>query len=151
MSSTLGKLGAISVGLSCLTLAATATATAPEGRPKETTNSQCGVYFAPSTIPGMYDTQSDRLLTSLSLVINTYLFTFSLSLSLSLSGAGFGIFAGVAFDPGEEVTPGDLVVPYLDMPWHNGVFEDDELGFLWNEYVLAQQCFWFAASSVSLI
>lgn len=61
--------------------------------------SPCGVYFAPSTIPG----------------------------------AGFGMFAGIDFDEGDEVTPGDLVVPYHDMPWHNGVEEDDQLGFLWNE------------------
>ena len=62
--------------------------------------SPCGVYFAPSTIPG----------------------------------AGFGMFAGVDYTRGDEVTPGDLVVPYVDMPWHNGVAMDDELGFLWNEY-----------------
>jgi len=45
------------------------------------------------------------------------------------------MFAGVDFRPGDIVTPGDLVVPYVDVPWHNGVYEDDELGFLWNEYV----------------
>ena len=61
--------------------------------------SPCGIYFAPSTIPG----------------------------------AGFGMFAGIDFDVGDQVTPGDLVVPYHDMPWHNGVEEDDQLGFLWNE------------------
>ena len=91
----MSKLGAFSVGLLCLTMGAAP----PKARAKR--ESQCGVYFAPSTIPG----------------------------------AGFGMFAGVDFDSGEVVTPGDLVVPYVDMPWHNGVFEDDELGFLWNEYV----------------
>ena len=45
------------------------------------------------------------------------------------------MFAGVDYEPGDEVTPGDLVVPYLDMPWHNGADEDDQLGFLWNECV----------------
>lgn len=44
------------------------------------------------------------------------------------------MFAGVDYAEGDQVTPGDLVVPYVDMPWHNGVHTDDELGFLWNEY-----------------
>lgn len=51
----------------------------------------------------------------------------------TIPGAGFGMYAGVDYDADDEVTPGDLVVPYMDMPWHNGVVEDEEMGFLWNE------------------
>ena len=47
------------------------------------------------------------------------------------------MYAGVDYNEDDYVTPGDLVVPYLDMPWHNGVVEDDELRFLWSEYVPA--------------
>lgn len=61
---------------------------------------ECGVYFAPSSIPG----------------------------------AGFGMFAGKEFKKGSIVTPGDLVVAYADMGWHNGVAMDDNLYFLWNAY-----------------
>jgi hypothetical protein len=113
----------------------------------ESSSSACGVYYAPSTIPG----------------------------------AGFGLFAGIDFDEGEEVTPGgtsvltnekppwwsplhlhrqqahcasrltnyysfffdnnnndtDLVVPYVDMEWHNQGVDADSMKFLWNEYVYA--------------
>jgi hypothetical protein len=31
----------------------------------------------------------------------------------------------------------DLVVPYVDMEWHNDVVDADEMKFLWNEYVYA--------------
>ena len=47
------------------------------------------------------------------------------------------MYAGIDYDEDDEVTPGDLVVPYLDMPWHNEAADDEELGFLWNEYVVA--------------
>jgi hypothetical protein len=53
----------------------------------------------------------------------------------TIPGAGFGVFAGMDYKPGDQITPGDLVVPYLDMAWHNGVEDDDLLAFLWNEYV----------------
>jgi hypothetical protein len=61
-------------------------------------SSSCGLYFAPSTIPG----------------------------------AGFGLFAGRHFEQGNVVTPGDLVVPFIDLTWHYGYerIADD----LWEEY-----------------
>lgn len=98
----------------CATWGVAETPVAKEENAKPSSHS-CGVYFAPSTIPG----------------------------------AGFGMFAGTDYDPGDEVTPGDLVVPYVDMPWHNGVFEDDDLGFLWTEYVLRRQ--WFSLWSSGMV
>lgn len=61
---------------------------------------ECGVYFAPSTIPG----------------------------------AGNGMFAGRSFRPGEEVTPGDLIVPETDLSFHNGVDDWWDLDHMWNVY-----------------
>jgi hypothetical protein len=60
--------------------------------------SDCGVYFAPSTIPG----------------------------------AGYGMYAGQDYRVGDQVTPGDLIVAYTDMAFHNGIKHDDGLPFLWN-------------------
>lgn len=59
----------------------------------------CGVYFAPSTIPG----------------------------------AGMGTFAGRSFRAGDEVTPGDAVVPLRDMAWHHGGNDHTDT-FLWGTY-----------------
>ena len=59
--------------------------------------SKCGVYYAPSTIPG----------------------------------AGYGMFAGRDFHELEWVLPGDLVVPIVEMRWHNG---DAAYHHLWEEY-----------------
>lgn len=61
---------------------------------------RCGLYLAPSTIPG----------------------------------AGLGLFAGVDFEEGSEVTPGDAMVPVRDMNWHNSV-RGFTNSFLWDEYV----------------
>lgn len=51
----------------------------------------------------------------------------------TIPGAGFGIFAGVDYSPGDQITPGDLVVPYLDLAWHNDAEDSDQLRFLWDE------------------
>jgi len=61
---------------------------------------QCGLYLAPSTIPG----------------------------------AGLGMFAGVDFEEGSEVTPGDAMVPIRDMNWHNSLHGFTNQ-FLWDEYI----------------
>mmetsp|Transcript_9726 Transcript_9726/g.20143 ORF Transcript_9726/g.20143 Transcript_9726/m.20143 type:complete len:615 (-) Transcript_9726:1845-3689(-) len=68
---------------------------------------ECGVYFAPSTIPG----------------------------------AGFGMFAGIDYKEGEAITPGDLVVPYSDFAFHNGVDSNRDLPFIWNEYAWSSRSF----------
>jgi hypothetical protein len=59
----------------------------------------CGVYLAPSTIPG----------------------------------AGLGTFAGKNFKVGDEVTPGDAVVPLRDIAWNNGG-DDHTNTFLWGTW-----------------
>jgi hypothetical protein len=53
----------------------------------------------------------------------------------TIPGAGLGMFAGIDYNPGDQITPGDLVVPYVDLAWHTDVEDEDVLGFLWNEYV----------------
>lgn len=60
---------------------------------------ECGVYLAPSTIPG----------------------------------AGLGMYAGnKAYEKGDIVTLGDVVVPVFELDWHMGHGSYD---FLWHEYV----------------
>jgi hypothetical protein len=60
---------------------------------------ECGVYLAPSTIPG----------------------------------AGLGMYAGNnAYEKGDMVTLGDVVVPVFEMDWHMG---HESYDFLWEEYV----------------
>ena len=63
---------------------------------QDTERPSCGVYLAPSTIPG----------------------------------AGLGMFAGKDYREGETVMEGDLVIPLIEMKWHNP--ESD--WFLWNDY-----------------
>ena len=67
---------------------------------------QCGLYLAPSTIPG----------------------------------AGLGLFAGIDFATGEEVTPGDAMVPIRDIDWHNSARESTKY-FLWDEYIWSGSTF----------
>ena len=49
----------------------------------------------------------------------------------TIPGAGFGLFAGRDFDESEWVLPGDLVVPLVEMGWHNG---HQSYHHLWEEY-----------------
>jgi hypothetical protein len=58
---------------------------------------QCGVYLAPSTIPG----------------------------------AGLGMFAGRNFSNADMVTAGDILIPIVELSWHNG---HETIFFLWDEY-----------------
>jgi len=48
----------------------------------------------------------------------------------TIPGAGLGMFAGLDLKLGEEVTPGDVMVPIRDIAWHNDLtaFADQ---FLW--------------------
>lgn len=50
----------------------------------------------------------------------------------TIPGAGSGVFAGKHFAPGDVVTPGDLIVPITDFPFHNNE-PKSELQFLWYE------------------
>lgn len=50
----------------------------------------------------------------------------------TIPGAGLGTFAGKNFQKGDEVTPGDAVVPLRDINWHNGG-EDHVNTFLWGK------------------
>jgi hypothetical protein len=52
----------------------------------------------------------------------------------TIPGAGYGLFAGVSYEKGDLVTPGDGVVPIYDLVFHNGN-EDHVTTFLWDEYV----------------
>lgn len=61
------------------------------------TPTPCGVYLAPSTIPG----------------------------------AGLGMFAGEDYKKGDHVTYGDIIIPILEIGWHNG---HEEFFWLWDEY-----------------
>lgn len=78
------------------------TATAASSTNITTTTSSsppsCGVYLAPSTIPG----------------------------------AGLGMFAGQDFQKGDQVTYGDIIIPIVELQWHNN-FEDNFF-WLWDEY-----------------
>ena len=47
----------------------------------------------------------------------------------TIPGAGLGIFSTSYFEEGDEVTPGDLVVPIIDFDFHS-----DSAYMLWNEY-----------------
>ena len=78
----------------------------PSAARKVSGTEQCGLYLAPSTIPG----------------------------------AGLGLFAGIDFEAGEEVTPGDAMVPIRDMEWHNSV-RDSSKYFLWDEYIWSGSTF----------
>ena len=49
----------------------------------------------------------------------------------TIPGAGYGIFAGRDFRESEWVLPGDLVVPIVEMGWHNG---HQSYHHLWEEY-----------------
>jgi len=60
----------------------------------------CGVYLAPSSIPG----------------------------------SGLGMYLGNrTLEKEQRVTEGDVVIPIVERPWHNGKRFEDEY-FLWNEY-----------------
>ena len=48
----------------------------------------------------------------------------------TIPGAGLGMFTGHDFSTGEEITPGDIILPILEFGWHAG--EDTYL--LWDEY-----------------
>lgn len=54
----------------------------------------------------------------------------------TIPGAGLGTFAGRSFRKGDEVTPGDVVVPIRDIAFHNGG-DDHENTFLWGKYASA--------------
>lgn len=83
---------------------ATTTAT-KQNQNRRRRNDICGVYFAPSTIPG----------------------------------AGMGMFAGHdTYHPGDIVTESDLVIPTLELEWHN---DHDDFPFLWDEYSWAASMF----------
>lgn len=56
----------------------------------------------------------------------------------TIPGAGFGLFAGVPYQKGDLVTPGDGVVPIYDMEFHNGFSSNT---FLWDEYVWSGSTF----------
>jgi len=78
----------------------------PTNNNHKTHQEQCGLYLAPSTIPG----------------------------------AGLGLFAGIDFEPGDEVTPGDAMVPIRDINWHNQI-DGFTNQFLWDEYIWAGATF----------
>ena len=67
----------------------------------------CGVYLAPSSIPG----------------------------------AGLGMYLGNrTLKRDQIVTEGDIVIPIVERPWHNGErFEDED--FLWKEYTWGASVF----------
>ena len=50
----------------------------------------------------------------------------------TIPGAGMGIFAGRNYKQNEFILDGDIVIPLVDMNWHNGW---DKFVFLWNDYV----------------
>jgi hypothetical protein len=56
----------------------------------------------------------------------------------TIPGAGFGLFAGIPYQKGNLVTPGDGVVPIYDMEFHNGLSSSL---FLWDEYVWSGSTF----------
>jgi hypothetical protein len=43
----------------------------------------------------------------------------------TIPNAGLGIFAGRAFEIGEEVGNGDVAIPLIEFPWHNGYMTSD--------------------------
>lgn len=47
----------------------------------------------------------------------------------TIPGAGLGLFAGVPFAEGDEVTPGDAVIPLRDIDWNNDYKDVDT--FMW--------------------
>jgi len=51
----------------------------------------------------------------------------------TIPGAGLGLFAGRDFRKQETVTPGDITIPLIDMPWHSQQEEFDNT-FLWDDY-----------------
>jgi hypothetical protein len=58
----------------------------------------------------------------------------------TIPGAGYGLFAGIPFQPGDLVTPGDGVVPIYDPVFQNGNVEHENT-FLWDEYVWSASTF----------
>jgi hypothetical protein len=58
----------------------------------------------------------------------------------TIPGAGYGLFAGISFQSGDLVTPGDGVVPIYDLVFQNGN-DEHENTFLWDEYVWSSSTF----------
>lgn len=49
----------------------------------------------------------------------------------TIPGAGLGMFAGKSYAKEEKVTDGDIVIPLIEIDWHNG---DEDWVFLWDDY-----------------
>jgi hypothetical protein len=49
----------------------------------------------------------------------------------TIPGAGYGLFAGKDFEINDWIMPGDLVVPIVEINWHN---EHEDYANLWEDY-----------------
>jgi hypothetical protein len=49
----------------------------------------------------------------------------------TIPGAGYGLFAGKDFEINDWIMPGDLVVPIVEINWHNG---HESYANLWEDY-----------------
>ena len=49
----------------------------------------------------------------------------------TILGAGLGMFAGRNFSKKDMVTAGDIIIPIIELTWHNG---HEKFFFLWDEY-----------------
>lgn len=58
----------------------------------------------------------------------------------TIPGAGLGMFTGRVFEEGEQVTPGDAIVPLVDMSFHTGQNTLSGI-FLWDEYSWSKESF----------